>query len=90
MAHFRTTAQLLADTANPSCALSYSAAIGERASKIVARVMPDTSAAHGFYDPMGFVAACRYREAQNVLCLAIGARLAGKAQARFAGLERAA
>lgn len=90
MPHFRTTAQLLADTANPRCQLDYSAAIGERASKIVARVMPYKAAPHAFHDPDGFIAACRYRDGQNVLCRAIAARLAGKAQVRFAAMQVAA
>jgi hypothetical protein len=63
----------------PRDRLDYNSAIGGRASKIVARVMPAKPVVHRFYDPAGFVAASRYSDARNVLRRALIARIAAKA-----------
>jgi hypothetical protein len=52
----------------------------ERASRIVARVMPIRPAGHGFYDPAGFVASCRYSSERNRLYWRTFARLRAKVE----------
>ena len=52
----------------------------ERAAQIVDRVMPRLPTPHGFYDPHGFVAACRYSSERKRLYWRTYARLRAKAE----------
>ena len=52
----------------------------QRAARIVDRVMPPIRTPHGFYDPQGFVAACRYSSERKRLYWRTFARLRAKAE----------